>query len=94
MLVSKLRSSRSAPSHLNHWAMYPFKSFNFYYSVSVCVYVFVCVCACVCRYPQRPEEDIKFIIADIIIIQCRCLEPSLGPQEEQQAIWNTETSIH
>jgi len=26
-------------------------------------------------------------------IQCRFSEPSLGPQEEQQASWNTEPSI-
>jgi len=38
--------------------------------------------------------DIKFIRDDIISIQCRCCEPSLGPHEGQQAIWTTEPSIH
>jgi len=62
--------------------------------VCLCVCVCVCVCACVCRYPQRPEEDIKFVWADIVSIQCTCSEPILGPQDEQQAIWTTEPSIH
>jgi len=56
--------------------------------LSVCLFVHVCA------RNFRPEEDIKFIRADIIIIQCRCWEPSLGPQEEQQAIWTTDPSIH
>jgi len=49
----------------------------------MCVCVYVCVCV---HVTSVPEEDIKFIIADIINTQCRCWEPSLGPQEEQQAI--------
>jgi len=56
--------------------------------------VCVCVCVCVSRIPQKPEEDIKFIRADIISIHSRCWEPSLRPQEEHQVIWNTEPSIH
>jgi len=53
------------------------------------------VCVCVCAQEiSRPVQDIKFIRADIISIQCRSREPSLGPHKEQQAIWITETSIH
>jgi len=57
--------------------------------------VCVCVCVRVCvQVTSEPEEDIKFIIADIINTQCRCWETSLGPQEEQKAIWSTEPSIY
>jgi len=92
MQGTKLRSSRRVASHLNHWAIYPFKSFSYYYCMCVCVCV--CMCACVCRYPQSPEEDTKFIRSDLIIIQCRWWEQSLGPHEEQQAIGTTVPSIH
>jgi len=99
MLGNRLRSSRRAASHLNHWALYAFKSFNYYYSVCVfvCVCVSVCVgvCARVCaQVTSEARRDIKFIRDDIISFQCRCCEPSSGPQEEQQAIWTTEPSIH
>jgi len=62
----------------------------------VCVSECVCVCVCVhvCACNIRREEDIKFIRADIISIQCRCWEPRLGPQEEQQDIWTTNTLRH
>jgi len=63
-------------------------------TLCVCVSECVCVCMCVSRDSQRPEEDIKFIRADFISIHYRCWEPSLCPQEEQQAIWSMEQSIH
>jgi len=61
--------------------------------------VCVCVCVCLCVYVfvqviSEAREDTKFIRADIISIQYRCWEPSLGPHQEQQAIWTTEPSIH
>jgi len=61
MLGPKIRSSRRAASHLNHWAIYPFKSFNNYYSVSVCVCVFVCmrVCAGKLRDQKKTSNSLE-----------------------------------
>jgi len=95
MLWTKLRASRRAASHLNHWAIYPFNSFNYYYCVCVCLFVCVCVSVCMCvQVKSEARQRHQIIRADIISIQCRCWEPSLRPQEEQQAIWTTEPSIH
>jgi len=91
MLGTKLKTSRRAPSHLNHWAIYPFKSFNNYYCVCVCV----CFCVCVCvEVNLESRRGHHFIRADIISIQYKWWAPSLGSQEEQQGIWATEPSIH
>jgi len=89
MLGTKLRYSRRAESH---WTIEP--SIHLSTLIIITVNVCVCVWVCVSRKPQRPEEDMKFIRADFISIQYRCWKPSLGPQEEQQAIWSPEKSIH
>jgi len=52
MLENKLRYSRKAESHLYHRAIYPYKSFNYYYCDCVCECVCVCVCVCVCLCVQ------------------------------------------
>jgi len=61
MLGTKLRSSRRAASHLNHRAIYSFKSFNYYYSVFVCLCVGVCarVCAGNLRRQKRTSNSLE-----------------------------------